>query len=87
VLIYDDPYVPAWSVDGMPIRRVEDLGNEIKAADLVILLQDHADYDLDLIARAGRLVLDTRGRLTGPNVTKLLSVDSATRQNPQEMKI
>ncbi len=71
VLTYHDPYVPAWSVDGTPVRRTEDLHSEVKAADLIILLQDHAVYDLDLIAREGRLVLDTRGRLTGGNVATL----------------
>ncbi len=71
VLTYHDPYVHAWSVDGTPVRRTEDLDHDIRAADLVILLQDHAVYDLDLIAREGRLVLDTRGRLTGFNVATL----------------
>lgn len=32
---------------------------------------DHAVYDLDLIGREGRLVLDTRGRLTGGHVATL----------------
>lgn len=36
-----------------------------------ILLQDHAVYDLDLIARTARTVLDTRGRLTGSNVAAI----------------
>jgi UDP-N-acetyl-D-mannosaminuronate dehydrogenase len=47
------------------------LEGEIKAADLVILSQDHTVYDLTLIERHGRLVLDTRGRLTGDNVFAL----------------
>jgi len=34
---------------------------EIEAADLVVLLTDHSDFDYDLVARA-RLVLDTRNR-------------------------
>jgi UDP-N-acetyl-D-glucosamine dehydrogenase len=71
VLTYHDPYVPAWCVDGTPVRRTEDLDNELKAADLIILLQDHAVYGRDLIGREGRLVLDTRGHLTGFNVATL----------------
>ena len=50
VLAYHDPYVPGWSVDGEPVRRVVDLKAEISMADLVILLQDHAVFDLELIA-------------------------------------
>ena len=70
-LAYHDPYVNEWSVDGEPVRRATDLNAEIQTADLVILLQDHAAYDLDLIARESRLVLDTRGRLIGSQITAL----------------
>ena len=70
-LAYHDPYVNEWSVDGEPVRRATDLNAEILTADLVILLQDHAAYDLDLIARESRLVLDTRGRLIGSQITAL----------------
>jgi len=34
---------------------------EVEAADLAVLLTDHADFDYDLVARA-RLLLDTRNR-------------------------
>jgi UDP-N-acetyl-D-glucosamine dehydrogenase len=70
-LAYHDPYVAQWSVNGRPVRRAEDLHAEVIAADLVILLQDHTAYDLDQISRSGRLVLDTRGRISGPNVARL----------------
>jgi nucleotide sugar dehydrogenase len=71
LLSYHDPYVLEWRVGGAPVRRAEDLEGEIKAADLVIFLQDHSVYDPELITRAGSLVLDTRGRLTGNNVATL----------------
>ena len=71
VLTYHDPYVDAWRLAGEPVRRATDLGDEVANADLVILLQDHSVYDLDRIARDARLVLDTRGRMEGPNVETL----------------
>jgi UDP-N-acetyl-D-mannosaminuronate dehydrogenase len=71
VLTYHDPYVHEWRLKGEPVRRADDLDDEIAGADLVILLQDHAAYDLDRISRQARLVLDTRGRLAGPNVEML----------------
>jgi hypothetical protein len=37
----------------------------------VILLQDHSAYDLDRIYSCARLVLDTRGRMAGPQVAVL----------------
>lgn len=70
-LIYHDPYVPAWSVGGDPVRRADDLDAEIAMADLVILLQDHAAYDLDRIALSARRILDTRGRVAGRHVARL----------------
>ena len=71
VLTYHDPYVGEWRLDGEPVRRAIDLDDEVANADLVILLQDHSSYDLDSISRNARLVLDTRGRLEGPNVEVL----------------
>lgn len=70
-LAYDDPHVPSWTVDGAPVRRVTDLAIELKSADLVIMLQNHTTYDLEMIARDSRLVLDTRGCMAGPHVVKL----------------
>jgi UDP-N-acetyl-D-glucosamine dehydrogenase len=71
VLTYHDPYVDEWSLDGEAVRRAEQLDSEITGADLVILLQDHAAYDFDRLSRDARLLLDTRGRVTGPRVTAL----------------
>ena len=42
------------------------------AADLVILLQAHQDYDLEWIAATAPLLLDTRGVVpAGPRVEAL----------------
>jgi UDP-N-acetyl-D-glucosamine dehydrogenase len=68
LISYHDPYVPEWRVDGNAIPRADDLVGMAKEADLVILLQDHAVYDLDLLTRTAEIVLDTRGRLSGSNV-------------------
>jgi len=70
-LSYHDPYVAEWPVDGQAVRRADDVSAEVPLADLVILLQDHAAYDLDRIARDAQLLLDTRGRIAGPHVSVL----------------
>jgi nucleotide sugar dehydrogenase len=70
-LAYHDPYVADWSLRGESVRRADNLEAEVAEADLVILLQDHAAYDLDQISRTARLVLDTRGRIAGPHVARL----------------
>jgi nucleotide sugar dehydrogenase len=58
---YHDPHVPDWQVDGQDIPRASDLRAAVVAADLVILLQAHRDYDLEWIAATAPLLLDTRG--------------------------
>ncbi len=60
-LTYHDPYVPDWQVDGQAIPRAENLDEALAGADLVILLQAHRSYDPAHLARAARLLLDTRG--------------------------
>jgi nucleotide sugar dehydrogenase len=70
-LAYHDPYVPAWAVDGQPVRRAGDLDAELGAADLAILLQRHAAYDPERIARGTDLLLDTRGPVSGANAEAL----------------
>jgi nucleotide sugar dehydrogenase len=60
---FHDPHVPSWQVDGTDVPRAADLDAAVAAADLVILLQAHRDYDLPAIAATARLLLDTRGVL------------------------
>jgi UDP-N-acetyl-D-glucosamine dehydrogenase len=76
VLSYHDPHVPAWAIDGRPVRRVSDLDTDIVTADVVILLQNHSEYDLPQLAASAKLFLDTRGKLdalgaAGPNTETL----------------
>jgi nucleotide sugar dehydrogenase len=72
VLSYHDPHVPDWAIDGREVRRVTDLDTDIVTADVVILLQNHSEYDLPQLAASAKLFLDTRGKLdalgaAGPN--------------------
>jgi UDP-N-acetyl-D-glucosamine dehydrogenase len=76
VLSYHDPHVPAWAIDGRPVRRVTDLDTDIVTADVVILLQNHSEYELPQLAASAKLFLDTRGKLdalgaAGPNTETL----------------
>jgi len=64
-LSYHDPYVPRWSFeDGahtVPLTSVDDVYESCAAADIVVLLQPHSQYDLLRLATKSRLILDTRG--------------------------
>ncbi|MGW5685406.1 nucleotide sugar dehydrogenase [Nonomuraea sp. NPDC003754] len=71
-LVYLDPYVKEWQVNGSAVPRAEDLATAVAGADLTVLLQQHATFDLEIIEDQGRLVLDTRGVLTeGERVERL----------------
>ena len=67
-----DPYVEHWTTASGSYDRVPDLLTAVAGADCVVLLQAHADFDFDAIARASKLLLDTRGVLAASaNVTRL----------------
>ncbi|MEV6824964.1 nucleotide sugar dehydrogenase [Amycolatopsis sp. NPDC051102] len=68
---YHDPHAADVGVGDRPLRRETDLRTAAAAADLTILLQDHRDYDLVLLANASRLLLDTRGKISGSSVRHL----------------
>ncbi|MGH9029589.1 MAG: UDP binding domain-containing protein, partial [Acidimicrobiales bacterium] len=51
--------------------RVELTRDEVEAADAVVLLTPHDDFDYDMVASRAQFVLDTRGRLRGPDVERL----------------
>jgi len=57
---YHDPYVPAFSHDGMEMVCVEDLETALVEADCVIIATDHSDYDWGGISRHAELLVDTR---------------------------
>jgi hypothetical protein len=57
--------------NGARVARVEDPAAAAAAADLTIVVQPHQAYDLGAMLADAPLVLDTRGRLTGPNVERL----------------
>ena len=68
---FHDPLVTEFDVDGALLPRVTALQPELRAADLVILMQDHRSYDLVQLASSGCLLLDTRGKTAGAGVTLL----------------
>jgi len=64
-LAYHDPYVSSWEVRSpegrVMIDGVTDLEAEVAAADVVVLLQRHREYDVDALGAMASCLLDTRG--------------------------
>ncbi len=68
---YHDPFVDSFAVDGEPVQQAGSLLDELTAADLTILLQDHSAYNLEYLARRTDRLLDTTGHAAGSNVEGL----------------
>lgn len=67
-LKYHDPYVEGWRLNsGDTIMRSSDLEETIAAADVVVLLQGHSQYDIEAIEGAANLFLDTTGKSKIPS--------------------
>lgn len=63
-----DPHVPLREI---PFTVVDANRVQVAEADAVVLVTDHDAFDYPMIARHARFVLDTRNRLSGPNIEKL----------------
>jgi UDP-N-acetyl-D-glucosamine dehydrogenase len=66
-----DPHVVEDAHVDRRVVRVAATADQLAAADAVILLADHDAFDLDLVVEHAGYVLDTRHRVTGPNVETL----------------
>lgn len=70
-LHFYDPHVPSYKHHGQEMVGETNLDAAIKAADVVVVLQNHSAYDLDDIVKKSKVVFDTRGTLRAPNVVRL----------------
>ncbi len=62
---YHDPFVPAFTEDGIQRSSVPLTSETITAADCVLIVTDHTGVDYGAVRRHGRLVVDTRAALRG----------------------
>jgi UDP-N-acetyl-D-glucosamine dehydrogenase len=58
---YVDPHVPALSVHGASVPRVDLSAAELESSELVVITTQHRAVDWDLVRERAPLVLDTRG--------------------------
>ena len=62
---YADPHVPSLDVEGTVLKAVEVTDQRLAAADCVLILTDHVDFDYRQIVDVSRLVVDTRNATWG----------------------
>lgn len=68
---WHDPHVAELPFSHPRLRRYGDPFAAVARADLVVLLQAHAAYDLGALAEASALLFDTTGRAAGEGVVRL----------------
>jgi len=68
---FHDPRVSTWRVDDQSFESVTDLEAAVRAADIVVLLQSHREYDVDALAEQAAVFFDTRGKATSPKAKRL----------------
>ncbi len=73
-VVYHDPFVQEFVVEGRRLPRCELNAETVSQADAVLIITAHSGVDYELVARSASLVLDTRNAMSayaGDNVVRL----------------
>jgi UDP-N-acetyl-D-glucosamine dehydrogenase len=68
---FSDPYVPAIHVDGTSLHSQETIAG-IEAADCVVVITNHTEFDYAAIVDRSKLIVDTRNALKGHHSEKIV---------------
>lgn len=71
---YSDPYVPTIELGEQKMSSIELTADALKSMDIAILITNHTDFDMELIAQHAPLIFDTRnafGTVKRESVEKL----------------
>lgn len=68
---FHDFYVDNWNVGGQVLRSATNLLEAVEAADVVVLLQAHQQYDIAELVERSKRFFDTRGVTRGADVVRL----------------
>jgi len=60
---YHDPYIPTIRHDNWTLHSVSDYLAEARAADAVVIVTNHSNYDYAALYEAAQLIIDTRNAL------------------------
>jgi len=71
VLKFHDPKVDTWHLPSGDLPCVPDLEEAVREADISILLQNHAEYDVQDLAAQAKRFFDTRGAITAGTGARL----------------
>ncbi len=60
---YHDPYIPHIEDEQFSLDSVPDLMNAVKAADCVVIITNHSEYEYQEIYRSAKAIMDARNAL------------------------
>lgn len=64
-ITYADPHVPSIEINGSALRATELTARDFKAADCILILTDHPEFDYQEMIDSGSLIVDTRDATWG----------------------
>ena len=59
-IAYADPHVASVILDGTPLKSMAPTAQALAAADCVLILTDHPEFDYHQVVELASLVIDTR---------------------------
>ncbi len=68
---YTDPYVPHLRLDGVVLDS-QDISSSAKAADCVVIITDHSNFDYPELLESSNLIVDTRNAMKGISSPKIV---------------
>jgi UDP-N-acetyl-D-glucosamine dehydrogenase len=68
---FSDPHVHGIHVDGRKLQSQETMAG-VEAADCVVILTNHSDFDYDAVVGRSKLIVDTRNALKGYESDKIV---------------
>jgi UDP-N-acetyl-D-glucosamine dehydrogenase len=71
-VVYHDPYVSEFVVQGKAVPFVELSEETLSAIDAVLVVTDHSNVDYDLVVHSAKLILDTRNALKAFDNSKVV---------------
>lgn len=64
---YSDPFVPSLSHEGLNAPRIDFTAEAIRAADAVVILTDHKEFDYPMVVQMADFIVDARNATRGLN--------------------
>jgi UDP-N-acetyl-D-glucosamine dehydrogenase len=73
-VVYHDPYVPLVHIEEAALESSELSDEALAAADCVVVVTDHSDFDYGRIANKARLIVDTRDAVNGAGTARVVKL-------------